>query len=77
MMWYGDAGGWGWGMMIIRSLVWLVFLGAIVFAIWSAARPSGRTESATGITPLDILKARYARGEINRDEFEQNRRDLA
>ncbi len=77
-MWDGDMGGWGWGMMIFGSLVWLIFLGAIALAVWSAFRPaSGRTDASTGTTSLEILKTRYARGEIDRDAFEQARRDLA
>ncbi len=77
MMWYGDGSGWDWGMMIFGSLIWLLFLGAIVFAAWTAARSPGRTEGSRPATALDILKSRYASGEMNRDEFERTRRELA
>ena len=77
MMWYGDMGGWSWGMMIFGSLFWLLVLGAIAI-VWGAVGPvSERTDRSTGTTPLDTLKSRYARGEINRDEFERAHRDLA
>jgi putative membrane protein len=82
MMWYGDMGPWGWWMVIVGGLFWIGFLiliGGIVWAVLkSAAAPS--TEQAPYSprpTPLDVLKTRYARGEITRQEFEQTKRDLA
>lgn len=76
---------WGWGMMGPgmwgggpMGLIWLVVLAAIVIALlqrkdfdlgrWT----SGQAEKS----PLDIVKERYARGEISRDEFAQLREDL-
>jgi len=55
----------------------LLFWGVIVVALvilvkWLA----GSTSSSTHRTALDILKERYARGEIGKEEFEQKRRDL-
>jgi putative membrane protein len=40
---------------------------------WGEGASSGRRQEDA---PLDILKQRYARGEIEREEFEQKRRDL-
>ena len=37
---------------------------------------TGTSGSSSGRRPLDILKERYARGEITRDQYEQMRRDL-
>ena len=77
MMW-GDYG-WGWGMgfgMIIVVLFWvLVILGIVVLVKWIAAGSSGASQPPAK-SALDILKERYARGEIGRDEFEQKKRDL-
>ncbi|MBI5040739.1 MAG: SHOCT domain-containing protein [Gammaproteobacteria bacterium] len=73
----GDFGwlpGFGWIFML---LFWgLVILGIVAIVKWLAsAGPSGNTPKARAA--LDILEERYARGEIDRDEFEQKKRDLA
>ena len=71
-------GPWGWWMMVAGSVMWLGFLLAIGVAVWAAVRSgTERGEGATRPTALEILKARYARGEITREEFEQTKRDLA
>jgi len=60
----------GWSL-----LFWiLVIFGAIVLVRWLLERDKKTSES--GENPLEILKRRYAKGEINRDEFEQKKRDL-
>jgi len=77
----GDWGGWGWGMgfgWIFMILFWaLVILGILALARWlfSGGSSSG-SGGGPGRPPLDILKERYARGEINREQYEQMRRDL-
>lgn len=75
------VGGWGWGLAM--GLGWLAMLafwgglivGAILLVRWlggSIAGPTGEsTESA-----LEILKRRYAAGEITREEYEQMRQVL-
>ena len=71
-MW-GSWGVWGLGMMLIMLLFWaLVIVGLVVGIRWllSQGRES-RSDSA-----LEILRERYARGEINKDEFEARKRDL-
>ena len=76
----GDWGGWGWGPgfgWIFMILFWaLIILGIVALAKWlfSVGGPSGPRGS--GKAPLDIVKERYARGEINREQYEQMRRDL-
>lgn len=63
-------------MMGLGLIVPLLLIGFVAYALgW---RPhSNRTWPAqTSETPLEILKARYARGEISREEYEQMCRDL-
>jgi putative membrane protein len=49
-------------------------IAAIVYAI--RRQSGGQNNQDLRETPLDILKARYARGEINREDFERMRKDL-
>ncbi len=81
-MW-GDMGsmgwGWGWGMLgAVHMILWwvLIVLGIVVLGKWLFASKGdgGRSGNARA---LDILKERYARGDIGKDEFEQKKRDLA
>lgn len=61
----------------------LLLIGLIVIALgwhpWESERSRGerlRHNQTTGQTPLEILKARYARGELTRGEYEAMRREL-
>lgn len=78
-MWGGYDYGWGWGMgfgMIGVVLFWvLVILGIVVLVKWIGGASAGPGQSPAK-TALDILKERYARGEIGREEFEQKKRDI-
>jgi putative membrane protein len=66
-------GAWGLGMMVMMLVFWGVVIAAIVLTIRWLAGQAGRSGSDRA---LDILRERYARGEINKDEFEAKRRDL-
>lgn len=72
MMNYDHSGWWmGW-MWFFPLLFWiLVITGAVFIVRWLRERGQGRQESS-----LDILKRRYARGEIDRDTFEQMKNDI-
>jgi putative membrane protein len=77
-MW-DDMMGWGggWGFFgIVHMLLWwfLLVLGIVVLARWLFAGSSGR--GAPERRALEVLAERYARGEINKEEFEQKRKDL-
>ena len=63
-------------MMIV---FWIVIIAAvIVFIRWLiAAERSRHPLAGGGESPLDILKKRYARGEINKEEFEEKKKDLS
>jgi putative membrane protein len=66
-------GAWGLGMMVMMLVLWGVVIIGIVLAIRWLARQRERSRSDHA---LDILRERYARGEINKDEFEGKHRDL-
>jgi putative membrane protein len=66
-------GAWGIAMMVMMLVFWGLVIAGIVLAIRWLIGQSGRSRSDRA---LDILRERYARGEINKDEFEAKQRDL-
>lgn len=71
MHWLDGFGG-GWMM-----IVWWLFLIVATVAVvkWIISRSSA-SQQQTEKTALDILEKRYARGEIDKEEFEEKKRDL-
>ena len=63
---------------ILSLVFWALIIGGIVLLVVWLARNAGRTTlgAAAGETPLDILKARYAKGEITKEQFDAIKRDL-
>lgn len=76
MMGWPDGYGWmgfGWIFMV---LFWgLAIVGVVALVRWLGVGPGGR-DQAPRRTPLEILQERYARGEIEHEEYERKRRDL-
>jgi putative membrane protein len=73
--------GWGWhdSMMFGGGFMWLVWLLLIAGVTWLVATLvawRGRASNSTGTSATDIVKERYARGEIDRTEYEQKLQDL-
>ncbi len=78
--------GWGagWYGMILGPLIMIVILAALISVVvllvrwvagpWHSAEPPRHGPPAR--TPLDLLKERYARGELNKEEFEERRHVL-
>ncbi len=84
MMWGGyDGWGSGWGLGMVHGVLWwvLVVLGIVVLARMlgrgSSSAPMPMQQGAPPETALDILKKRYANGEIGKAEFEEKKRDLS
>ncbi len=84
MQWWTDGYGpgmMGWGFfgiigMFMMFIFWaLVIVGLILFIRWMLKAGSWAAGQQAD-TPLDILKIRYARGEIDKQEFEEKSRDL-
>ena len=77
----GSLGGWdmgfgGW-LWVIGALAFVI--GLTLLIVWAVANGGRRADDSirpAGTTPLDILRGRYARGEITADEFEQAKRIL-
>ena len=63
---------------IISLVFWALIIGSIVLLVVWLARNAGRISStaSAGDAPLDILKARYAQGEITKEQFDVIKRDV-
>lgn len=83
-MMFGGYGGFGmWGMMIVNLIVTVaVIVGLVVFVVW-AIRRAGSQEYHPGQFPIsgqsakEIAQQRYARGEIDRDQYQQILSDIS
>jgi uncharacterized membrane protein len=60
-------------MMVVGTIVTLAIVVTLGFLVWSVLRRLRTTNDEA----LAILRERYARGEITRDEFEARHKDLA
>lgn len=82
---YGGYGydGWGWGHMIYGPLMMIVFWGGLIVVVLLAVRwlggglPHKHNGPMKQNNALEILKERFARGEIDKEEFEQRKRLLS
>jgi putative membrane protein len=55
--------GWFWDILFWILLIWLI--------VWLISKNRSKTKS-----PVDVLKLRYARGEINKKEFDAMKKDI-
>ena len=82
MMW-GYGFGWGWLLMSLGMVLWIALLVVLVWAVirWlerktSTSGSQNTSIPASGPSALEILRQRYARGEIDTATFEQMRERL-
>lgn len=78
MMGPGMMGGFGWGFM---PLFGILFWGLVIWGVVAVIRGTARTDNSDRggdreDSALDVLKKKYARGEIGREEFEEKKREL-
>ena len=69
----------GGGMGIIMILFWLIVIVAVALAassIFSNRHPSHQSEGGSDLDAVEILRRRYARGEIDKQQYESMRQDL-
>ncbi len=77
MMGYGfDGGGFGWIGMLGGLIVMIGLVVLIVWAVGAVSRGGGTSRESAAPTALEILRNRYARGEISQQEFEQAKQTL-
>ena len=65
---YGMMGSFGWGGMVL-CILFVILICVVVFYLIKTARGTG--SRLTNETPLDILKKRYAKGELSKDDFDK------
>lgn len=75
-MWSGFEG-MGWGWIGLGAIHMILFWALVILGIAALARLlSGGPRDEGAPRALDILKARYAKGEISREQFERMKRDV-
>jgi putative membrane protein len=75
-MW-GGMESWGWGMWALHNLLWWVILILGIVVLVRLLGGSRRGSEPPPETALEVLKKRYARGEIGKTEFEEKKRDIS
>lgn len=79
-MHWGDMGTWGWGGLLVWAVVMLAVVAGLSAVIIASLRrspgPGGGTGGGTGGGPEQILGERFARGEIDEDEYHRRLRAL-
>lgn len=78
---YGPGNGWGHMMPYgygggVMWLLFIVLIGMLIYLVLQNAKAKGNI-GVSGETPLNILKKRYAKGEITKDEFDRMKKDLS
>lgn len=70
--------GMGWFGGIFFFIFWILIIVGMVFLIkWLIHMGKGHSaERSSGSRALEILRERYAKGEIEKDEFEEKKKDL-
>ena len=69
--------GWGYGFgWVFMLLFWGLIIWAIVYLIQNVAKGDKTYHSEREGKSIEILKERYAKGELSKEEFEKMRKDL-
>jgi putative membrane protein len=86
MMGWNGGMGWGWGGWILLCVLVLLLVAVVIWGLTALLRPQRPSEQgalsqavrsgASRTLPEDILAERFARGEIDEDEYERRRSHL-
>lgn len=81
---YGGRGPNEWGLMmhygfgyggVFMWIIFLIVIGLLIYFFVQARKVKDQTP-AQNESPMEILKRRYANGEINKEDFDRMKRDL-
>lgn len=73
---FATDGGWGFGMGLGMWVFWILLIVIIVAIVKMSGSGSGTPPDRPDKSPMEILKTRYAKGEIDEEEFNRRRREL-
>lgn len=74
MYYFGDYGwGWGWGMIFGMALFWILIIAGVISLVYWWSRQNGTDKDKQSSSAFKILEERYAKGEIDKQEFEEKR----
>jgi putative membrane protein len=75
MYWGHDMMGWGGGFFMV--IIWVMIIVGIVLLVKWIVASSGKDQRTSAIeSPIELLKRRYAAGEIGKEEFEEKKKDI-
>lgn len=70
MMGYGGYGG------MFMWLIWIVIAAVIIYFVFNLSKRNGKSIDSENESPIEILKRRYAKGEITKDEFDRIKKEI-
>ena len=75
-MWYMHEGS-GWWMFF--GSIWMILIGGglIALIVWGIRKLTGNSGNIGIKTPLEIVRERYAKGEITKEQYEQIKKDIS
>ncbi len=73
----GFGGGLGWIGMIFGFIFFVaIVIGVIFLIVWLVKRSGHGDNNVTGTRSLELLKERYAKGELTKEQYENMKKDL-
>ncbi len=73
MGYYGNMFSWGFGGGIMMIIFWVAI---ILLVVWTVKELAGKSGKESSDSALEILRQRYAKGEMSKEEFETKKSEL-
>jgi len=65
------------GGMVFGWVFWILLLAVIIWVVYQFLNKNQNTANTKSESAMDILKGRYAKGEITKEEYEEMKKDLS